>query len=125
MRHPTASKGDRMAEWVSRRIGSTPSIIFHSIAFASCFVAVGLRLIGLEAMLLWLTTVVSLEAIYIGLFLQNSSNRHGDRSEANARHDAATNIKAEKEIEELQQAFMRLDKMVKYLISTQTEKIDW
>lgn len=118
------SAGDRAAEWVSRRVGSMPSIIVHTIAFALCFVAVFLGWIGLEAMLLWLTTVVSLEAIYIGLFLQNSSNRHGDTSEANAKHDFETNVEAKDEIEELQKAFIRIDRQLRYLISTREKAGD-
>jgi hypothetical protein len=40
--------------------------------------------VQLETMLLWLTTVASEEAFYIGLFLQNSTNRHSDPSEYQA-----------------------------------------
>lgn len=70
-----------------RRIGSTLSIFLHTAAFASCFQAVLLGEIDLRDMLLRLTTVVSLEAIYNGLFLQNSSNRHGDSNEHQAAED--------------------------------------
>jgi uncharacterized membrane protein len=112
------SPGDHAAEWTARRIGSTPSIIAHTLAFLTCFGAVYLRAIGLTDLLLWLTTIVSLEAIYIGLFLQNSSNRHGDESEANAQNDAETNLAAKEEIEDLQKAFIRMDNKLDALLST-------
>src|SRR5258708_27251284 len=112
------SPGDRAAEWMARRIGSAPSIIGHTLAFILAFVAVLMGLIELQSLLLWLTTVVSLEAIYIGLFLQNSSNRHGDRSEANAQNDAETNLKAKEEIDDLQKAFIRMDNKLDALLST-------
>ena len=115
----TMSAGDRAAEWMSRRIGSTPSIIGHTVAFVLAFVLVTQGMIELQSMLLWLTTIVSLEAIYIGLFLQNSSNRHGDQSEANAQNDAETNLKAKEEIDELQKAFIRMDIKLDALLSTQ------
>ncbi|MBV9825173.1 MAG: DUF1003 domain-containing protein [Alphaproteobacteria bacterium] len=124
-RHGNMAPGDRTSEWVSRRIGSMTSIVLHTVAFALCFVAVFLGWIALEAMLLWLTTIVSLEAIYIGLFLQNSSNRHGDAAEANAKLDAETNIKAEEEVEELQQALVIVNNKLNFLISTQAQGIDW
>jgi hypothetical protein len=74
--HRTNMKaGDRYAEWISRGICSAVSIFPHTSPFWACFQAVFLGEIRLPKMLLWLTTIVSLEAIYIGLFLQDSSNR--------------------------------------------------
>jgi hypothetical protein len=54
--------GDRFAEWMSRRIGSPLSIFLHTAAFVACFEAWLLGEVRLEKMLLWLTTIVSLEA---------------------------------------------------------------
>ena len=66
----TMSRSDGIAEWVARRIGSMTSIIAHTVAFIAGFEAVALGEIALPDRLLWLTTIVSLEAIYIGLFLR-------------------------------------------------------
>jgi uncharacterized membrane protein len=108
------NRSDRVAEWVARRIGSMPSIVAHTLAFVACFEAVVLGEIDLPSMLLWLTTVVSLEAIYIGLFLQNSSNRHGDASEHEAQADYLTNLEAKGDIE----------KLIYQLARIETEKLD-
>jgi septal ring factor EnvC (AmiA/AmiB activator) len=58
-------------EWV----GSISSLIVHTILFAVCFVSV-LFGVPFEKMLLVLTTVVSLEAIYLAIFIQMTVNRN-------------------------------------------------
>jgi uncharacterized membrane protein len=60
----------KISEWV----GTPESIFIHTILFISTF---GLRLVGvpLETIFLALTTVISLEAIYLSLFIQMSVNR--------------------------------------------------
>lgn len=60
----------RMTEWV----GTPWSLIVHSLLFAGIF---GLRYFGLTTnyILLVLTTAVSLEAIYLSIFIQMSVNR--------------------------------------------------
>lgn len=57
----------------TRWVGSTASIILHTIFFVVIF---GLLLLGvaLDTILLVLTTAVSLEAIYLALFIQRSVN---------------------------------------------------
>jgi low affinity Fe/Cu permease len=57
----------------TRWVGSTASIILHTIFFVVIF---GLLLVGisLDTILLVLTTAVSLEAIYLALFIQRSVN---------------------------------------------------
>lgn len=56
-------------------IGSFTSLIIHTILFVSCFV-IGLIWDNWEAVLLVLTTLVSLEAIYLSIFIQMSINRN-------------------------------------------------
>ena len=58
-------------EW----IGTTDSLIVHTVFFAACFflVFIGVRL---DAILLILTTAVSLEAIYLAIFIQMTVNRN-------------------------------------------------
>jgi len=57
-------------------IGSVGSLAVHTVVFAIFFVASALGLIAWELMLLVLTTIVSLEAIYLALFIQITVNRH-------------------------------------------------
>lgn len=57
-------------------IGSVPSLLVHTVLFMISF---GLSFMGLvkwETMLLVLTTIVSLEAIYLALFIQITVNRN-------------------------------------------------
>ncbi len=57
-------------------IGSGASLAIHTILFASAFAAAWVGLVSWEIMLLVLTTIVSLEAIYLNIFIQITVNRH-------------------------------------------------
>ncbi len=57
-------------------IGSVHSLFVHTIVFAFFFAIAALGFIAWELMLLVLTTIVSLEAIYLALFIQITVNRH-------------------------------------------------
>ncbi len=61
-------------------IGSPQSIIFHTVFFIGIF---GLRFWGIASsdILLILTTIVSLEAIYLSIFIQMTVNRHSEELE--------------------------------------------
>ena len=59
---------------MTRWIGSPASIIVHTILFIACFVAVAIGLIEWNEMLLFVTTIVSLEAIYLSIFIQLTIN---------------------------------------------------
>jgi low affinity Fe/Cu permease len=59
---------------VTRWIGSPASIVIHTLAFIGCFVAVMLGWIQWNEMLLVVTTIVSLEAIYLSIFIQLTIN---------------------------------------------------
>ena len=61
----------RFTEW----IGSPSSIIVHTILFVAAFVFVWLG-VTLNTVLLVLTTAVSLEAIYLALFIQMTVNKN-------------------------------------------------
>src|SRR5680860_454590 len=58
-------------EW----IGSFQSLITHTLLFIACFIA-GVVWDNWETVLLVLTTIVSLEAIYLSIFIQMSINRN-------------------------------------------------
>ena len=57
-------------------IGSVKSLLIHTIVFASSFLLALLGIVEWEIMLLVLTTLVSLEAIYLSLLIQITVNRH-------------------------------------------------
>lgn len=63
-------------ERVVASIGSVQSLLIHTVAFAASFLVALLGLIEWEIMLLVLTTIVSLEAIYLSLLIQITVNRH-------------------------------------------------
>jgi len=58
-------------------IGSPQSVLIHTIFFAAMF---GMRIFGVSSsdVLLILTTVVSLEAIYLSIFIQMTVNQHAE-----------------------------------------------
>lgn len=70
----------RGAERVARAIGSVPSLIAHSGFFIGIF---SLSFFGFtfDQILLILTTLVSLEAIYLAIFIQMTVNRHSENIE--------------------------------------------
>lgn len=62
----------RLTSWV----GSTSSIVVHTLLFFVFFLIGILRLAGWDTILLVLTTLVSLEAIYLSIFIQMTVNRN-------------------------------------------------
>lgn len=63
---------DTLISW----IGSVPSLVVHTVVFAFAFALGILRVGSWELILLVLTTVVSLEAIYLAILIQITVNRH-------------------------------------------------
>lgn len=84
----TASRGveegesvlERFAVSATNRIGSLPSLFLHSFFFVGIF---GLQWFGFsfDKIMLMLTTVVSLEAIYLSIFIQLTINRQARQIE--------------------------------------------
>ncbi len=60
----------RFTSWV----GSIQSVFVHTVLFIGSFIATAAGFISFDRMLLVLTTVVSLEAIYLAIFIQMSLN---------------------------------------------------
>jgi peptidoglycan hydrolase CwlO-like protein len=58
-------------------IGSVTSLIVHTAIFILSFGLTVFGLVSLNLMLLVLTTVLSLEAIYLAIFIQMTVNRQG------------------------------------------------
>jgi low affinity Fe/Cu permease len=68
------------SEKITRAIGSSTSLVVHTLLFIGAFV---LPFFGasFDRVLLVLTTIVSLEAIYLALFIQMTVNRHTESLE--------------------------------------------
>lgn len=71
---------DDFSKKLTSSIGSTKSLVIHTIFFVGIF---SLRFLGVDTsdILLILTTLVSLEAIYLAIFIQITVNRQGQELE--------------------------------------------
>lgn len=69
---------EKVAEKITTWIGSISSIIVHTILFVVAFVLYFWG-VNLEKILLIVTTLVSLEAIYLAIFIQMSVNKQSRR----------------------------------------------
>ena len=65
-----------MVERLTAAVGSTTSLTIHSLIFVGFFLAALGGLLSWSLMLLILTTLVSLEAIYLAIFIQITVNAH-------------------------------------------------
>ena len=68
-------KLERGAEIATRWIGSTTSLVVHTSLFVLAFI-IPVFGVPFERVLLVLTTIVSLEAIYLSIFIQMSVNKN-------------------------------------------------
>jgi uncharacterized membrane protein len=75
---------ERISIKATRWIGSIGSLIIHTLFFVGCFILYFYE-IPIDKILLVLTTVVSLEAIYLAIFIQMSVNRQARKLKAVAR----------------------------------------
>jgi len=82
---------EKMAMHWTRWIGSPVSLVVHTIIFLGC-IALGFFGVSWDEILLVLTTVVSLEAIYLAIFIQMTVNRNTESLE-----------EVEKDIDEIQE----------------------
>jgi low affinity Fe/Cu permease len=73
-------KFEDFSKKLTKWIGSPQSIIVHTVFFIAMFC---LRFFGVQAddILLVLTTVVSLEAIYLSILIQMTVNKHAEELE--------------------------------------------
>lgn len=65
-----------ITERITKGIGSTTSLFVHTVVFVSSFAIVLLGLLDFSTMLLVLTTALSLEAIYLAIFIQMTVNEN-------------------------------------------------
>lgn len=75
--HSAKPVTEHITEW----IGSVQSLFVHSAFFIAAFLVAYLKYAAWDTMLLVLTTVVSLEAIYLAIFIQLTVNRHSEELE--------------------------------------------
>ncbi|MEN9338285.1 MAG: hypothetical protein RI945_10 [Candidatus Parcubacteria bacterium] len=68
---------EKFAEKLIKNIGSIWSIIIHTVIFLF-FITLILLGYNAEKVMLILTTIVSLEAIYLSLFIQMTINKHSE-----------------------------------------------
>ena len=69
------------ASGITRWIGSAASVILHTVLFIISFTLPLAGIVTFERMLLVLTTIVSLEAIYLSIFIQMSINMNNQNIE--------------------------------------------
>lgn len=91
MRKKKINQFEQLSISVTQWMGSSQSLVIHTLIFVVCFLLI---LIGLNAstVMLVVTTAVSLEAIYLSLFIQMTVNRQ-----------AKSISKVEKDIDEIQE----------------------
>jgi peptidoglycan hydrolase CwlO-like protein len=73
MKRPLHST-ERITTWV----GSVYSLVFHTVLFIGFFILAATKIFPWDTILLVLTTLVSLEAIYFSIFIQMTVNRHAE-----------------------------------------------
>ena len=95
-------KGSDLIEGASVKatkwIGSVASLVVHTILFIGAFLLI---LVGFErdTILLIVTTIVSLEAIYLSIFIQMTVNRHTEEL-----HDVSEDVEEiQKDVDEIQE----------------------
>ncbi|MDQ0780796.1 DUF1003 domain-containing protein [Chryseobacterium sp. W4I1] len=72
---------EKIANGITWWVGSIPSLIVHTLFFITSFLLPMLHIVEFDKMLLILTTVVSLEAIYLAIFIQMSVNKSHEKIE--------------------------------------------
>ncbi|KND47059.1 MAG: hypothetical protein AB199_01350 [Parcubacteria bacterium C7867-004] len=100
----TRSVGDRLADMISAAFGSWTFMFVHMLWF---FVWIVFKVEPYPFGLL--TMIVSLEAIFLSMFIMISQNRQADRDRHQALDDYRTNVEAKVEIEKLQQDLSRIE----------------
>ena len=92
-------------------VGSVESIVIHTAVFIVSFAAVWAGVLNFDRMLLVLTTAVSLEAIYLAIFIQLTVNQTTESLE-----------EVEQDIDEIQEDIDELQEDVEEM--TEEEKED-
>ena len=120
------SPGEKLGDAASRLIGSMPFVVFHLVWFAA-WIALNLGAIpGMkpfdEFPFGLLTLVVSLEAIFLSLFLLISQNRMTRQADKRAHLDLQINLLAEAETTKILRMLERIADKVG--VETEAEEAD-
>ena len=102
---PLPTKIEQLANSFTMSVGSPASIIIHTLLFISAFAFVFFG-VPLDTVLLVLTTIVSLEAIYLALFIQMSVNKN-TQSLAEVEEDID---EIQEDVEEIQEDVEEIEK---------------
>ncbi len=65
-----------ITDQITQSVGSIPSLCLHTLVFLAAFILGIAKIAAWDSVLLILTTVVSLEAIYLAIFIQMSVNQN-------------------------------------------------
>ncbi len=88
-------------------IGSVASLVIHTILFTGAFLLI-LAGFDRDTILLVVTTIVSLEAIYLSIFIQMTVNRHTEEL-----HDVSEDVEEiQKDVDEIQEDVEEIQKDV-------------
>ncbi len=69
------TKAEKLVERITAWVGSLPSLVVHTLLFVGAFAVAFFDIAPWDTVLLVMTTIVSLEAIYISILIQMSVNR--------------------------------------------------
>ncbi|MEC5393798.1 DUF1003 domain-containing protein [Bergeyella sp. RCAD1439] len=72
---------ERVANSVMLWVGSVSSLVVHTLLFIAAFLLPVFGWVPFDTMLLTLTTILSLEAIYLAIFIQMSVNKSNEHIE--------------------------------------------
>ncbi len=79
--HERRESLEKLADGITSWIGSVPSLIIHTLLFITSFLLPFFGVVDFDKMLLVLTTVLSLEAIYLSILIQMSVNKSHEKIE--------------------------------------------
>lgn len=115
---------EKHGHWLVERftiwIGSPVSILVHTAVFFVFFAPALFGALDWSLMLLVLTTVVSLEAIYLAIFIQMTVNRHAESlKEVEADVD-----EIQEDIDEIQEDVGEMSEDLEEIVSEEKEPVD-
>jgi len=117
----------RFSEWVTRVLGGGPSLALHAAWFGFWVLANSRAIPGIEPFDRFpfplLTTMVSLEAIFLSLFVLASQNRLTTQADKRAHLDLQINLLAEREMTAVLVMVADLARHLKAPVSLTAEQI--
>ena len=112
LKKKTTDSLDKIAVRATKWIGSTNSLVVHTALFVVSFLLFFYG-VAIDKILLVLTTIVSLEAIYLSIFIQMSVNRQARKLHAVARDVGEIQVdvdEIQKDVDEIQEDVDEIEK---------------